>query len=100
MPRSAPRLKADFNGVFRSADGLFLCLSHRETCQDENDNDVVMTEGIVVTAFDLDDDEQGRPDNILATGTVDRAPDWLAHTGSRWLVRVDGRGMHHESDDV
>jgi hypothetical protein len=42
---------------------------------------------MVVTAFDLDADERGEPDNLIASGVVEPAPDWLRCRGSRWVLR-------------
>lgn len=91
------RLHADFNGLFMS-DGI-LCLSHREMCRDQDGNDVVVEEGMLATAFDEDVDGDGNGDDLLASGTVARAPDWLAKHGSRWVLRIDQRGVRHESDE-
>ncbi len=48
-------LRADFNGLFSQ----LLCLSHKETCVGEDGQDVIVHEGMIVTAFDedVDDDE-------------------------------------------
>jgi len=88
------KLRADFNGLF----GDLLCLSHRDTCTDENGAEVQLREGMLVTAFDEDADEAGRRDDLLASGVVERAPDWLACKGSRWVLRLDSHGVRHQSD--
>jgi hypothetical protein len=90
------RLRADFNGLFMSA-GL-LCLSHSETCRDRNGNDVAVREGMSATAFDEDMNDQGNRDDLVASGAVEQAPEWLAKHGSRWVLRIDERGVRHESD--
>ncbi|SRR6266542_4029948 len=93
------RLRADFNGVFREEGGGFLvCLSHAETCRDERGSDITVNEGTTATAFDEDVDERGNRDDLLASGTIERAPDWLAKHGSRWILRVDEKGIRHQSD--
>jgi len=89
------RLQADFNGVF----GDLLCLSHGDTCKDEHGAEVKLAPGMRVTAFDLDADENGAPDNLLANGVVEPSPDWLQCRGSRWALRIDHNGVHHESDN-
>jgi hypothetical protein len=89
------RLRADFNGVFRDV----LCLSHSDECLDESGASVTLKAGMVVTAFDDDVDEAGQRDDLLATGIVEPAPDWLSCRGSRWVLRLDERGVRHESDD-
>ena len=91
---TTPRLRADFNGLF----GELLCLSHRDTCTDENGAEIRLHEGMPVTAFDEDTDETGQRDDLLASGVVERSPDWLACNGSQWVLRIDSRGVHHQSD--
>jgi hypothetical protein len=91
MPQ--PRVRADFNGVF----GELLCLSHSDTCVDETGALVELRPGLVLTAFE-DNEEAGRPDKLLATGVVEPSPEWLQCTGSRWVLRMDGRRVYHESD--
>lgn len=44
------RIRADFNGLFMSA-GV-LCLSHSETCLDQDGNTVEVRETMSVTAYD------------------------------------------------
>lgn len=74
-----PRLKADFNGVF----GDLLCLSHGDHGYDEAGNKVRLEAGMQVTAFDEDVDDDGQPDDLIASGTVEASPDWLQCKGSR-----------------
>lgn len=85
---------ADFNGLFRE----LLCLSHKETCIGADGQEVIVREGMTVTAFDEDVDDDGNPDNLIAEGTVERPPKWLAGNGSRWVLRIDHKGVRHESD--
>jgi hypothetical protein len=68
------RLRADFNGLFSQ----LLCLSHDETCVGEDAQNVRVHEGMTVTAFDEDVDDEGKPDNLVASGTVKRSPNWLS----------------------
>jgi hypothetical protein len=51
-----------------------------------------------VTAFDEDTDDAGQRNDLLAGGFVERSPDWLACNGSRWVLRIDSRGVHNQSD--
>ena len=88
-------INTDFNGFLEP--GL-LCLAHSETAKDVSGREVRLYEGMVVTAFDLDSDDQGRPDRILATGTVERSPDFAACRGSVWCLRVDAAGVQWESE--
>ena len=52
----------------------------------------------MVTAFDEDVDDEGKPDNLIAAGIVERPPKWLSCNGSRWVVRINRDGVRHESD--
>ena len=88
------KLRADFNGLF----GDVLCLSHRETCTDENGNPVVVREGMCVLAYDEDQDENGNRDDLIATGVVAKSPGWLRREASVWCLRIDDQGVRRESD--
>lgn len=91
---NSPKLRGDFNGLFDE----ILCLSHSDTCLDENGMEVQLREGLIVTAFEEDADEHGNRDDIIARGMVEPAPDWLRSHGSKWILRVDENGVRHESD--
>ena len=64
----------------------------------ENGQDIAVHEGMTVTAFDDDVDDEGKPDNLIASGKVEGAPTWLRCNGSRWVLRIDQNGVRHESD--
>jgi hypothetical protein len=42
--------------------------------------------------------EEGKRDDLLASGTVERSPEWLSCRGSRWALRIDQDGVRWESD--
>lgn len=54
--------------------------------------------GMVVTAFEEDSDEHGKPDNLTATGVVEESPDWLQCKGSRWVLHINEQRVRHESE--
>jgi hypothetical protein len=87
-------VRADFNGLF----GDLLCIAHSDTCRDENGEEIRLEAGMQLTAFEEDVDEDGQRDTLMATGIVEPSPDWLACNGSRWALRLDQRGIRHESD--
>ncbi len=84
---------ADFNGLF----GPVLCLAHEDTSVRADGTTLVLSAGLVLTAFEPDV-EDGRPDPLVATGVVEPAPEWLSCAGSRWVLRLDARGVQHRSD--
>ena len=88
------RIRADFNGLF----GDLLCLSHKDTCEDSEGNLVTLKSGMVLTAFDEDVDVDGNRDDLIASGIVEPSPRRLRCNGSRWVLRIDGNGVRHDSD--
>jgi hypothetical protein len=89
-----PKLRADFNGLF----GDVLCLSHDETCVDADGETVQLVVGMEVTAFDIDADETGKRDDLIASGVVEPAPEWLSCRGSKWVLKIDSNGVRSESE--
>jgi hypothetical protein len=87
------KLKADFNGLFSE----LLCLSHTDTAVDEHGNIVTLAEGMQVTVFE-ENYEDGQRDDLIASGTLERSPEWLRCRGSRWVLRLDENRVRHESD--
>ena len=87
-------VRADFNGLFSD----LLCISHTDSCQAHDGTEVRLEAGMELTAFAEDVDEDGQRDNLLASGTVEPSPSWLTCHGSRWVLRLDQRGVRHESD--
>jgi hypothetical protein len=88
------RLRADFNGLF----GEVLCLSHKDTALDEHGDAVALQEGMSVTAYDEDLDEDGNRDDLVASGIVGPTPPWLSCRGSRWILNIDEHGVRSQSE--
>jgi hypothetical protein len=86
---------ADFNGLLE--DDL-LCLSHSDTITDRVGRTVALRAGLMLTAFDQDADQHGRPDDIFATGVVEPSPEFARCAGSRWALRIDATGIRHASE--
>jgi hypothetical protein len=72
-------------------------MAHRATCIGADEQDIVVREGVAASAFDEDVDDNGNPDNLIASGVVERPPYWLRCNGSRWVLRIDRNGVRHES---
>lgn len=88
------KVRADFNGLF----GDVLCLSHEDFCLAENGAVVNLKNGLKLTAFEIDSDENGQRNDLLAHGVVESSPEWLKCNGSKWILRIDESGVFHESD--
>jgi|SRR5580704_15952431 hypothetical protein len=87
-------VRADFNGLFSQV----LCLSHGDTSTTFDGRVVPLKPGVILTAFDEDVDDKGIRDDLIASGIVEAAPEWLSCRGSRWILRIDADGVRHESD--
>ena len=88
------KVRADFNGLF----GKVLCLSHEDFCFSKDGTKVNLHAGMKITAYDVDADENGNPDDLIANGIVEPSPNWLKCNGSKWVLRIDEKGVYHESD--
>jgi hypothetical protein len=90
-----PLLYVDFNEMVESD---LVLLSQADTKLDVNGKEVALREGLLVDVYTDDVDEHGNPDNLVASGVVERnqATDWSAHV--KWLCRVDHRGIKSQSD--
>ena len=86
-------IRADFNGILEP--GL-LCLAHDEATEDAKGCMVLLREGMEVSAFDDDSDDEGAPCWLVASGVVERSPDYAQCRGSKWSLRIDGRGIRSE----
>ncbi len=75
MPLDKPRIWLDFNELCDtdelSGAPIYL-FSQGDIVNDAYENDVVLYEGLEVSLFDDDLDDQGRPDALLADGVVIR----------------------------
>lgn len=84
-----------FNGIL--APGL-LCLFHANEVKTASGNSISLRDGMVLTAYDQDADEEGKSDNIFTSGSVERSPSYAQCNGSVWSLRIDSDGTRHESD--
>ena len=85
---------ADFNGIH----GDVLCISHDETGRAVSGEEIPLREGMIATVAEPDANVVGEPDWLVATGVVERSPDWLQCTGSKWVLRFDEDGVYHHSE--
>ena len=81
-------VRADFKDLF----GNLLCLSHGEPCTDPDGSPVNLAEGQLVIAFE-DDSFEGKREYLVASGSVERAPEELGCAGSKWVLRLDSQGV-------
>lgn len=86
-------IRADFNGLLERR---LLCLAHEDRVEDAKGNPIALREGMAVSAFDDDADEHGKPCWLVASGSVERSPEYAQCRGSKWSLRIDDRGIRRE----
>ncbi len=57
-----------------------------------------LSTGMKLTAYMEDLDDDGNPDDLVASGVVEPSPETLRCNGSRWVLRIDENGVRHESE--
>jgi hypothetical protein len=92
---SGPVLYVDFNEML---DDDLVLLSATDTRKDFHGDAVELREGMEILVYMDDPDIDGRRDNLVATGVVERNrcdDDWCAHV--KWCCRIDAHGIRHQS---
>jgi hypothetical protein len=84
------RIVGDFSGLF----GDYLCISHSETARTHSGDELTLTEGLELLAFEPDI-EDGEPCFLVARGRAVRSPPEMCGYGSRWALRIDESGVRH-----
>jgi hypothetical protein len=91
------RIYVDFNEMPSNDEVL---LSQGDTTADALGNLVVLIEGMRLAVYSDDQDENGEPDNLIAEGVALRNHHGGWTNTARWLLKVNERGIRHESDEA
>jgi hypothetical protein len=87
-----PRIYADFN----NADGRGrIRLDCVGTTEDLSRQEVQLREGLILTLYSDDSDDQGRLDELLADGVVS-----FSKEENCWVATIDWSAIRHASDGV
>ena len=93
-----PRIYVDFNDMVNEN---VVLLSKEDTILDSAGNNIVLKEGLYVSIYSDDIDENNVMDNLVAEGTVIQVdltnyyPSWQ-HV--KWCCRISENGIKHDSD--
>lgn len=90
-----PRIRADFNDWAM----VPMPLSWNAEVTDSDGNQITLAEGMEIGVFEEDCDWYDRDDYLLADGVVTLVEDWCGRGRPMWCVRLDERGVRHESDE-
>jgi hypothetical protein len=89
---SNPRVYADFQNL---DDANRLKLTTAGTWEDLERQEIQLQEGSVLTFYMDDADDEGRPDELLAEGTVRYNDEEQC-----WVAEVDWSALRHASDEL
>jgi hypothetical protein len=87
-----PRIYADFNNADRKGRVRLDCVG---TLEDLSKQQVNLREGLILTLYSDDSDDQGRLDELLAEGVVT-----FSKEENCWVAAIDWGAIRHASDGV
>jgi hypothetical protein len=87
-----PRIYADFNNADRKGRVRLDCVG---TLEDLSRQQVNLREGLMLTLYSDDSDDQGRLDELMAEGVVT-----FSKEENCWVAAIDWNAIHHASDGV
>jgi hypothetical protein len=73
-----------------------LCLSQSDSCLAESGGEVQPRSCDGRHSLDVDEKDQGVRDDLIATGIVEQAPNWLQCRRSRRVLMIDEHGVRHD----
>src|SRR3712207_599017 len=90
------RIYVDFNEMISNDEVL---LSRHDSTMDSEGKLITLFEGMPIGVYSDDLDEEGKPDKLIADGVAMRnTSGWMEEV--RWLLKIDQRGVRHESDEA
>ena len=91
-----PILYIDFN---RMIDEDLCLLSSEDAVLDAEGRVTVLHEGLPITVYDDDIDNNGQIDNLVAEGVVERNKITTGPSACvKWCCRIDENGVRHQSE--
>lgn len=90
-----PRFYVDFNELMEVD---LVALSRNDNKTTDIGESILLHEGMMIDVYSDDVDDKGEPDNLVASGIVERnsRTGWARHI--KWCCRIDSNGIRHESD--
>lgn len=90
-----PRLYVDFNEMLEPD---LVLLSAEDAKRDATGELVQLREAMEIDIYMDDVNERGEPDNLVASGRVERNQSSGWGSSVRWCCRIDEHGIRHQSD--
>lgn len=89
-----PRIYVDFNELVEP--NLVLLSKEDERIASSGER-ILLFEGLLISVYMDDLDENGVVDNLIAEGVVERNPQDGWSSGVKWCCRIDESGIRNES---
>jgi hypothetical protein len=89
---NTPRVYADFQNL---DDQNRIRLTRTGTCQDLERQEIQLREGLVLTLYTDDANDEGSPDELLAEGVVH-----LSDEEDCWVATIDWTALRHASEET
>jgi hypothetical protein len=89
------RIYVDFNELI---DDDLVLLSKTDLKLDSNGLKIKLEEGMHVSIYEENEDDEGIIDNLIADGIVVKNTFGGWTSEAKWLCRIDEKGIHYESD--
>jgi hypothetical protein len=90
-----PRICVDFNELIERD---LVALSASDEKLSTGGEKILLRDGLVIDVYSDDLNNKGEPDNLIASGIVERNASLGWAKGIKWCCRVDAQGIRHESD--
>ncbi|MFC4314202.1 hypothetical protein ACFPN2_34370 [Steroidobacter flavus] len=90
-----PQLYVDFNEMLEPD---LVLLSAEDTKRDVAGALVQLREAMAIDVYMDDVNERGEPDNLVASGRVEKNQSTGWGSNARWCCRIDEHGIRHQSD--
>lgn len=90
-----PQFYVDFNELIEVD---LVALSASDNKLSTIGESVLLQDGLMIDVYSDDLNDEGDPDNLIASGVVERnsATGWAKKI--KWCCRIDAHGIRHESD--
>jgi hypothetical protein len=90
-----PQFYVDFNELVESD---LVALSATDEKLSSTGEEILLQDGLSIDVWSDDLNDEGEPDNLIASGVVERNSSYGWAKDVKWCCRIDVHGIRHESE--
>jgi hypothetical protein len=90
-----PQFYVDFNELIEKD---LVALSATDQKLSTNGENVLLRDGLMIDVYSDDLDDKGKPDNLIASGIVERNRSLGWTKEIKWCCRINAQGIRHKSE--